>query len=206
MKPIQFEDFVRSDEVRQRSWQQWFEHGHGLLDARPNIGHQAVAALVDRGVVSAVITQNVDNLHQASGVPDQRVIELHGNATYTRCLNCGMERDLDAIAAEFHSTGRVGPCRECGGIVKTATISFGQMMPEEPMQQAEEEALACDLFIVLGSSLTVYPAAGFPALAARNGASLVIVNQQETDLDAMADLVMHTAIGATMQAVLNAYP
>ena len=97
MKPIQFEDFVRSDEVRQRSWQQWFEHGHGLLDARPNIGHQAVAALVDRGVVSAVITQNVDNLHQASGVPDQRVIELHGNATYTRCLNCGLERDLEAI-------------------------------------------------------------------------------------------------------------
>jgi NAD-dependent deacetylase len=205
MKPVQFQDFVRSEDVRQRSWQQWFEHGQGLLKACPNAGHHAIAALVDRGVVAAVITQNVDNLHQASGIPAHQVIELHGNATYSRCLGCGVERDLDLIASEFHSTGRVGPCRDCGGIIKTATISFGQMMPEEPMQRAEEETLACDLFIVLGSSLTVYPAAGFPALACRNGATLVIVNQQETDLDAAADLVMHTPIGETLQSVLSAY-
>ena len=133
MKPVQFQDFLRSEDVRQRSWQQWFEHGHGLLEARPNAGHHAVASLVERGVVSVVITQNVDNLHQASGIPVHQVIELNGNATYARCLDCGVQRDLDAIASEFHSTGRVGPCRDCGGIVKTATISFGQMMPEEPM-------------------------------------------------------------------------
>ena len=108
---------------------------------------------------------------------------------------------MESIEQEFRDTSRVGPCSSCGGIVKSATISFGQMMPEEPMRRAEEETLACDLFIVLGSSLTVYPAAGFPGLACDNGAKMIIVNQQATDMDSVADLVIHAGIGETMEAV-----
>ena len=204
IKPIDFQDFVRSEEVRQRSWRQWFEHGQGLLTAKPNVGHLAVAELVDKGRVAAVITQNVDNLHQDSGVPADRVIELHGNATYAKCLGCDVQLSLDAIEAEYRESGAVGPCASCGGIVKTATISFGEMMPEEAMRRAEEETLACDLFIVLGSSLTVYPAAGFPAMAYQNGARLVIVNQQPTEMDSIASLVIHAGIGETMRVVLAA--
>jgi NAD-dependent deacetylase len=206
IKPIDFQDFVASEEVRQESWRRWFEHGQGLLKAKPNAGHFAVADLVNRGRVSAVITQNVDNLHQDSGVPGDRVIELHGNTTYAKCLACGEVVTLETIEADFRQSGRVGPCSACGGIVKTATISFGQMMPEEPMIRAEQEGLACDLFIVLGSSLTVYPAAGFPALAQQHGAKLVIVNQQPTEMDVVADLVIHAGIGETMRGVLEASP
>lgn len=201
MKPIDFQDFIRSEDVRQRSWQQWFEHGHGLLNAKPNVGHNVIASLVEKGRVSAVITQNVDNLHQDSGVPDDQVIELHGNATYAKCLSCAAIIGLDTIENQIRSEGRVAACSHCGGIVKTATISFGQMMPEEPMRRAEEETLACDLFIVLGSSLTVFPAAGFPQMAYQNGAKLVIVNQQDTDLDPIAEVVIHQSIGDTLQAV-----
>lgn len=201
-KPIDFQDFVSSEEVRQESWRRWFEHGAELLSAKPNAGHFAVAGLVERGKVSSVITQNIDNLHQYSGVPTEQVIELHGNATYARCLGCGRDSPMDALECEFRSSGGIGPCTHCGGVVKLATISFGQMMPEQPMQRAEEQSLACDLFIVLGSSLTVYPAAGFPELARRNGARLVIVNQQPTEMDARADLVLHAGIGETLSRVV----
>ncbi len=204
IKPIEFQDFVASADVRRESWQRWFEHGQGMLAAAPNSGHRAVADLVRRGKVAAVITQNVDNLHQDSGVPPGQVIELHGNATYARCLGCGQRVEMDDIRAQFEAAGEVSPCAACGGIVKSATISFGQAMPEEPMERAHEESVACDLFIVLGSSLTVYPAAGFPMLAKQAGAKLVIVNQQETDMDGIADLVLHSAIGATMSHVCGA--
>jgi NAD-dependent deacetylase len=206
MKPIQFQDFVASDTVRQQSWQQRFEHGRNLFDVEPNSGHLAVAALIERGVASAVITQNIDNLHQNSGIPAEKVIELHGNGTYAKCLGCGQIYTMDAIEREFSETGRVEACQECGGIVKSATISFGQAMPEEPMQRAETETLACDLFIVLGSSLTVYPAAGFPALARNNGAELVIVNEQATDMDSTASLVIRAGIGATMTTAVAITP
>lgn len=201
-KPIYFDDFVASAAVRQSSWQQWFESGHDWLAATPNDGHLAVATLVAKGKVTAVITQNVDNLHQASGVPAGQVIELHGNATYAKCLSCQRSVEMDAVAQEFRETGAVGPCSQCGGIIKSATVSFGEMMPPEPMQSAEEATLACDLLIVLGSSLTVYPAAGFPEIARERGATLVIVNNEATDLDAQADLVIHAGIGETMKAVL----
>jgi NAD-dependent deacetylase len=203
MKPIDFQKFMGSDEVRQQSWRQWFEHGKGLREAKPNAGHFAIASLVNAGKVSAVITQNVDNLHQESGVPADQVIELHGNATYAKCLGCGITMEMGIIEQELCDTGRVGSCSGCGGIVKSATISFGQQMPEEPMWRAQEETLACDLFVVLGSSLTVYPAAGFPVMACDNGAKLVIVNQQDTDMDSIADLVIQAGIGDTMEAVLG---
>ncbi len=202
IKPINFQDFIGSEAVRQKSWRQWFEHGHGLLEAKPNAGHRAVAELVAKEKVAVVITQNVDNLHQDAGVPQEQVIELHGNATYAKCLACHRVIPLEKVEAQFRGSGCVDPCLACGGIVKTATISFGQMMPEEPMRRAEAETLACDLFVVLGSSLTVYPAAGFPAMACENGAKLVIVNHQATDLDSAADLVIHASIGDTMDAAV----
>lgn len=129
------------------------------------------------------------------------MIELHGNATYAKCLSCGHRIEHGDLELQFHESGKIAPCVSCGGIVKNATISFGQSMPAGPMQRAEEETLACDLFIVLGSSLTVYPAAGFPGLAKENGARLVIVNQQPTPMDPFADLVIDAGIGAVMAAV-----
>ena len=128
------------------------------------------------------------------------MIELHGNSTYAHCLECGQRYEIDALRVDFEKDNIVPHCA-CGGWVKTATISFGQSMPVDAMRRAERETLLCDLFIAIGSSLVVYPAAGFPELAKRNGAGLVIVNLQETGLDAMADLVLHRPIGDTLGAI-----
>jgi NAD-dependent deacetylase len=159
---------------------------------------------VARGKVSSVITQNVDNLHQESGIPADRVLELHGNASYATCLECGLRHELDVLKQGFLGTGEIPACRDCGGLVKVATISFGQPMPQEVMRRAEIETRSCDLFIVLGSSLVVFPAAGFPVTAKRNGAKLVIVNRDPTDMDDIADLVLNTDIGPVMSAIAPA--
>jgi len=201
MQPIYFQEFVASEEKRRESWRRRFDNRDGWVGAQPNSGHDAVAQLIASGKASAVITQNVDNLHQASGVPEDKVIELHGNATYTRCLGCAIRIELVEIEREFQASGTVGPCRACGGIVKSATISFGQPMPALPMQRAQEQTMACDLFIVLGSSLSVFPAADFPLRAKQNGAALVIVNRDPTAMDELADVVVHAGIGATLGAV-----
>ena len=201
MPPIYFQDFIASEETRKEAWRRRFANTDGWNNAKPNRGHIAVAQLVERGKVSSVITQNVDNLHQISGVPADRVIELHGNATYAKCLQCGVRIELATIETEFNSSGTVAPCR-CGGIIKSATISFGQSMPEREMQRAAVETDLCDLFIVLGSSLVVFPAADFPVRAKRNGAKLVIVNRDPTDVDDYADLVIHEGIGDTLTAAL----
>ncbi|MFI4950125.1 MAG: NAD-dependent deacetylase [Caulobacterales bacterium] len=163
-----------------------------------------MARLVAQGKVSAVITQNVDNLHQDSGVPADKVIELHGNASYAKCLECGERHELAELRESFLKAGEIPYCRRCGGLVKTATISFGQAMPEGPMAAAEAATLDCDAFLVLGSSLVVYPAAGFPVLARRNGAALAIVNREPTELDGFADLVLHDEIGPAMTAAVPA--
>lgn len=202
MQPIYFQDFVGSEEMRKEAWRRRFANSDGWNNAKPNRGHLAVAQLVERGKVASIITQNVDNLHQISGVPDSKVIELHGNATYAKCLKCGVRIELATIEVEFRSTGTVAPCT-CGGIIKSATISFGQAMPQTAMQLAANETDLCDLFIVLGSSLVVFPAADFPVRAKRNGARLVIVNRDPTDLDDMADLVIHESIGDTLTAAVN---
>jgi NAD-dependent deacetylase len=198
MQPIYFQDFMASEEMRRESWRRKIASDGTFAGALPNRGHRALAELHRRGVCSSVITQNVDGLHQASGVPGDRVIELHGNATYGACLDCERRFELGPILDAFKRDETLPVCDECGGIVKTATISFGQSMPLEPMRRSEEETLACDLFLATGSSLVVYPAAGFPALAKRNGARLVILNRDPTDLDPMADLVIHADIGPTL--------
>jgi NAD-dependent deacetylase len=202
MKPIYFQEFVADEAKRREAWERAFSGRAGWVGREPNAGHYAVARLVAQGKVSSVITQNVDNLHQASGVPADKVIELHGNASYATCLECGLRHELDELKTLFEATGDLPACRACGGLVKTATISFGQSMPAEPMARAE--TLACDLFLVLGSSLVVYPAAGFPVLAKRNGASLAIVNREPTELDPYADLVLHDEIGPVMSAAVPA--
>jgi len=204
MKPIQFQDFVSDPAKRREAWTRAFAGKAGWTGREPNAGHAAVARLVAQGKAACVITQNVDNLHQASGVPPDKVIELHGNASYAACLDCGQRHELDELKAAFLATGELPACRACGGLVKTATISFGQPMPELAMARAEAETLACDLFLVLGSSLVVYPAAGFPLLARRNGARLAIVNREPTDLDGYADLVLHDEIGPALSEVVAA--
>jgi NAD-dependent deacetylase len=204
MKPIQFQDFVADADMRREAWNRAFSGVAGWVGAEPNAGHYAVARLVARGKVSSVITQNVDNLHRASGIPAGKVLELHGNASYATCLDCGLRHELEVLKQSFLGTGEIPTCRDCGGLVKVATISFGQPMPADVMRQAEIETLACDLFIVLGSSLVVFPAAGFPVMARRNGAKLVIVNRDPTDMDDLADLVLRTEIGPIMTAVAPA--
>ncbi len=198
MAPIDFADFLASETARRETWRRRFAMEDTFRAATPNRGHRAVAELVRRGTAAAVITQNIDGLHQASGVADDRVIELHGNTTYAHCLDCGGRYELPALRAAFERDGAVPVCTACGGFVKTATISFGQAMPVAAMRRAETETLAADLFIVAGSSLVVYPAAGFPEIAKRNGAALVIVNREPTGLDNIADLVLHRAIGETL--------
>lgn len=202
-KPIDFQDFVASEAMRREAWRRKFATDETMRKAEPNRGHRAVEKLVRIGKVSSVITQNVDGLHQASGVPAAKVIELHGNATYAKCLGCGERMELDEVRRCFLGEDRLPTCISCGGIVKTATISFGQAMPEDEMRRAQVETLACDLFIVLGSSLVVYPAAGFPITAKRNGARLVIVNRDPTELDDFADLVLNREIGPTMGDVVG---
>ncbi len=197
-QPVEFADFLASEEMRREAWRRKFATEPALRAAAPNRGHRAVAELARRGKVASVITQNIDGLHQMSGVPDEKVIELHGNTTFARCLTCAKRFELDPIRVEFERTGRPPSCDACGGHVKTATISFGQPMPEEAMARARAETLACDLFLAVGSSLVVYPAAAFPVLAKRRGARLVILNRDPTDLDELADLVLNLEIGRTL--------
>jgi len=206
MQPIYFQEFVASEHTRREAWRRRFSNADGWVGAKPNRGHYAVAELIRSGRAGVVVTQNVDNLHQDSGVPDEKVIELHGNSTYAKCLKCQTRIELVEIEREFQESNTVGPCKRCGGIIKTATISFGQQMPELPMRRTHEATLACDLFLVLGSSLSVFPAADFPMRAKQHGAKLAIVNRDPTGMDEIADLVVHDGIGDTLQAALADLP
>jgi NAD-dependent deacetylase len=197
-QPIQFEDFLASQEMRDESWRRRLAMDAQFSTARPGRGHLALASLHRAGKVPAVITQNIDNLHQASGIPDAAVVELHGNTTYATCLDCARRYEVGWVRERFTAAGRSPDCEDCGGYVKTATISFGQAMPEGPMRRAEGLTLSCDLFLAIGSSLVVWPAAGFPLMAKRNGARLVILNRDATELDDVADLVIHEDIGSVL--------
>ena len=200
-QPIQFQDFMASEDARRETWRRKIETDKVMLQAQPNRGHLAIAKLMHMGTVRHLITQNIDGLHQAGGAPEARVIELHGNATYAACLECAERFELEPIKRAFDTDGMLPVCA-CGGHVKTATISFGQQMPQEPMRRANEAANNCDLFIAVGSSLVVYPAAGFPLIAKNAGADLVIINRNPTDQDQFADLVIHGEIGPTLAKVV----
>jgi len=196
--PVYYQDFIASEQARREAWRRKMIVDRDMRDAKPNRGHRAVAELLHRNTSNCVITQNIDGLHQLSGVAEDRVIELHGNSTYAVCLECDSRHELGPILEDFARDETLPSCNACGGMVKTATVSFGQSMPPAAMERAEAEALRCDLFLAIGSSLVVYPAAGFPVLAKQNGARLVIINREATQLDGLADLVLNSEIGQTL--------
>jgi NAD-dependent deacetylase len=196
-RPIDFGEFVASQEARDESWRRRFAMEPTFAAAKPGRGHRALASLYRAGKTPAIITQNIDNLHQASGFKADDVIELHGNTTYAKCIGCGKAYELSWVKARFDKGG-APDCTACDEPVKTATISFGQAMPEEEMRRATELAQDCDLFLAIGSSLVVWPAAGFPLMAKRCGAKLVIINREPTEQDDIADLVLRFDIGETL--------
>jgi NAD-dependent deacetylase len=194
MQPITFDAFLASREMRDESWRRRFAMQEQFGAARPGRGHRGLAAL----------TQNIDNLHQASGIAPQDVIELHGNTTYAHCLGCALRYELDWVREQFEAAGGRAPdCPACGGHIKTATISFGQAMPEAALRRAQALAQDCELFLAIGSSLVVWPAAGLPLLARESGAALVIINREPTDFDAIADLVIRADIGDTLAGFIE---
>ena len=170
-QPIPFDDFLASQEMRDESWRRRFAMEENFAKAKPGRGHRALAVLYRAGKVPALVTQNIDNLHQASGIAPHDIVELHGNTTYAICLDCAQRYELPWVKDKIRRAGpSARPDCDCGGYIKTATISFGQAMPAEAMQRAEELTMSCDLFLAIGSSLVVWPAAGFPLMAKRNGA------------------------------------
>jgi len=199
-QPIDFREFLSSEEARRETWRRKIAVDEAVSRAEPNCGHRAIAQLVAQGKVSSVITQNIDGLHQRSGISNEQVIELHGNGTYAACLECTRRYELAEVFTAF-KVNEDPPVCECGGFIKSATISFGQPMPFDPMRRAQAESKSCDLFLAIGSSLVVYPAASFPAVAKQNGSRLVILNREPTDLDYLADLVLNFEIGPTLGAV-----
>lgn len=200
-RPIDFSEFISSEEARKESWRRKFAMDPVLSKAEPNKGHMAISSLYKLGQVRSVITQNIDGLHQSSGIDDSDVIEIHGNTTYAKCLDCHARYELADIRKVFVDNETLPICDRCGGIVKTATISFGQAMPIHEMRQAEIAANEADLFIAIGSSLVVYPAAEIPLVAKQSGAKLVILNREPTPLDGYADLVLRREIGDTLATV-----
>ena len=202
-RPIPFDEFLASEAARRETWRRRFALEPILRAAQPNRGHAAVAALVAAGRTEAVVTQNIDGLHQAAGVPDAQVIEVHGNTTWAACLECGRRHEIADLAAGFAADQRAPRCAGCGGLVKTATIAFGQAMPTAAMARAEAAMTAAELCLVVGSSLVVWPAAGLPVAAKRAGAVLAIVNRTPTPLDEMADVVLRGEIGAVLGAAVG---
>ena len=191
--PIYFEDFISSKQKRIESWQRKFGNELSIDSALPNEGHKKIAEIM-QNKDSFLITQNVDNLHQDSGVDEEKISELHGNATYAKCLKCNKRYELEDLKKEFLKTSEPPMCSACGGILKTATISFGQAMPEKEMQISQRKAIESDLFICIGTSLAVFPAADLPLLAKETGATLVILNNEPTQMDQYADLVINRDI------------
>ena len=194
-KPIPFEAFLASAEARREAWRRKFTMDDSFAGAKPSPVHRLLAEFVREGRAIGLITQNIDGLHQEAGTPAEKLVELHGNGTYATCLDCGMRHELQVIRPVFEATGRAPRCEDCDGPVKSATISFGQRMPEAAMRQADRWSREADLFLVIGSSLVVHPAAQLPLVAKANGAALVIVNREQTPLDSVADLVVRGEIG-----------
>ncbi len=198
--PIYYDEFVSSETARLEDWKRRFRFRDQIAAVEPNVAHLAIGRLARSGKVSAVITQNIDGLHARAGVPDDRLIEIHGNATYATCLDCGERRELDEAEATITASGRAPRCA-CGGLVKAAVISFGQAMPVREMERAEAAIQEADLFLAVGSSLTVQPAASLPLIAKYQGARLVIVNGEETPLDHLADRVLRGSIGTVFSTL-----
>lgn len=197
-----YANFVRSEEGRRRYWRFGREVYPVIRDATPGAAHEAMAELHHLGRLDALITQNVDGLHQRAGVPEAKVIELHGNSAHVRCLACGAHYSRDEVHGRIEAGDDLPACLACGGILKPRTVLFGEALPAGAMAEARRHAASADVFIVVGSSLVVYPAAYVPRHAKQAGATLVVVNLTPTSLDAQADLVIAGKAGDVMAAVV----
>jgi NAD-dependent deacetylase len=198
-QPVYFDDFLRSAEARFEYWRQKAASHHDFARAKPNEGHRTLADWQVAGRLRALITQNIDGLHQEAGSSD--VLELHGTARFVACLDCGQRSPADPLVRQFLDEQQVPDCSNCGGRLKHATISFGQSLDEQVLARATQLAAEADLLLAMGSSLVVYPAAMLPQLALRSGARLVIINREPTEQDASADAVIHASIGPTLAAI-----
>ena len=198
-RPLDFKTFMASPEARREGLARFLKIRDEVGPVEPGRGHAAAARWHRAGKLEGVITQNIDGLHQRAGVPASRTVELHGNGTYAHCLECGKRHELDWIAEQLDAHAGAPACVACSGIVKTATVSFGQSMPVEAMRRAGEMTRDCDLFLAVGSSLVVEPAASFPVLAAHLGIPVVIINGEPTPADPLAELVIHDDIGDVLQ-------
>jgi len=194
-KPIAYQEYISSEEARVSVWKRRVESYDATRSAKPNIGHYFVTSLNVKEKLIGLITQNVDGLHSESGLPDNKIVELHGSNRKVICLSCSKEFDPDEIIKTLVGNFSSPKCDTCGGILKSATVSFGQAMPQDAMQMAEEWTETAEVFVVMGSSLQVHPAAAFPVIAKRNGALLAIINREDGPLDKFADYVYHGAIG-----------
>ncbi|MEO3751262.1 Sir2 family NAD-dependent protein deacetylase [Streptomyces sp. B6B3] len=201
-KLVTYDFYMNDPEIRRRSWRMRRESP--VFSARPNAAHHAVVRLAGTGVPVRVITQNVDGLHQAAGLPDRKVLELHGSARTVVCTGCA-DRTTMAAALERVGAGDPDPaCTRCGGILKSATVMFGESLDPEVLAEAVRIAQVCDVLIAVGTSLQVHPAASLAGLAAEHGARLVIVNAEPTPYDDLANEVIRTPIGQSLPALLNA--
>jgi len=199
-KPVDFNDFLRDAEERRRFWTIRRESIPEFLAARPNAGHDALARLEQSGRLVGVVTQNIDELHQRAG--SRRVLEVHGTAMRVHCLSCDKRWTAEEMQPRLEAGELDLLCDECGGLMKSMTVSFGQTLPADVWMEAMQWSRRCDVFLAIGSSLVVYPAAELPQTAKRRGAKLVIINRDPTPLDEIADLVINAPIGATMTAVM----
>lgn len=199
-QPVYYDDFLVSAEARFEYWRQKAEAAGDFERAEPNQGHLVLSRWEQAGRIAAIITQNIDGLHQQAG--SRHVLELHGTARRIICIDCRGQFEPAPLLAAFRSRQAVPPCPACGaGRLKSATVSFGQALPAEVLESSVELARTTDLFLAIGSSLVVQPAAGLPELARGGGARLVILNRDPTPLDHLADLVIREPIGATLTAI-----
>ena len=198
-----FQKFISDEISREKYWQMSTEFYDTIRDAKPNRAHLAIKTLEDRGKLLAIVTQNIDNLHHKAGNSPDKIIELHGTVISVSCLSCKKKYDRDEIEARLRSGVKVPYCDDCGGILKPDTISFGQAMPQEEMERSIRHAGECDLCLVLGSSLVVYPAASVPIRAVRSGARLMIVNRDPTPQDTYADLVIRMSLSEALDQMLG---
>ena len=200
-KPVMFQDFLASADARRQYWRMKKEGYWEMRRARPNAGHQALARLEAAGKLAAVVTQNIDGLHQDAG--SRRVVELHGTSRSVVCLQCEARYDPDAIQARLESGEEIPLCDRCGGPLKSATVSFGQILPQDVLSDAINLCKGTNLVLAIGSSLVVEPAASLPLQAKRDGARLVILNGTETPLDPIADVVLREPIGESLARVVQ---
>ena len=198
-QPVLYQDFLRSEDARRRYWQQRREMYADFRNARPNAAHVALARMEECGRLEAVVTQNIDGLHQQAG--SRKVLELHGTNRRVICVGCRRDHDVDGVYAGLEAGRDVPTCDDCGGPLKAATISFGQNLDPDVLDEAFRLAREADLLLVLGSSLVVQPAAALPVAAAQAGAQVVIVNREETPLDGLAAVVMHGPVEEIVPAL-----